>query len=764
MPEPFTYFYVQNTAKLSTNMRARPLIGFPIPVQRGQMIVPAFIKTLRAALISACTSALLLGCGPSGVPDPFAFNPGIIPGDAGTDADTQDGSIPGPSDPEIGGPCIDDGQCNDNIACTLDTCDQSLLRCRFAPDDSTCQNGFYCDGVERCNTKLGCTFGEPVGCTDTSSCTIDACNELTQACTHTPRDADEDGDIDNHCPGGKDCDDANPNISSLQAEVCGNFLDDNCNTLIDEATCTAPQHDTCADPLEISAPGIYALNTAGASFHYATSCAMGNQAQMRDVVAALILPPGPPINVELSAKTNFADVSLALAGQCGDAASELACSPFFNTPSSGKIAKLIGRNLGDPAQSKAYPVYITSTQNTAVSLEAVFLPGEAAPQNETCGTAAPITPNMPIQATIIDAAKDLSGQCDSQLGELVYSFDLAQKSNVDVYASSIDGDGQPILSLRNTLCALPEDEIVCQAADNAHVFWQSLDPGTYYIAVSATAPTTQIITLAVSPPTDPAPDDQCSTAPPITPNKTISIDYKYHQDDLSICQTGMTDAAYTLELQQTSDVLIVQRISQGDVGAISLSQAACADPNDLLACNSGSPSPVRTAKHAVPPGDYRVISESIQGQPMQLTAFVRNAVPPLLIPFADGCADALEIPPTGGFFQGNTANANADFKAGCDQGGLSEPGGAPDQMLKINLPAKKRVVLDMYGSAYPTLLDVRKGPDCPGTEVSQGCTVGYNANRSFLDLELDPGLYYIQIDGYALSSGPWFLDVRVVDP
>ena len=75
-----------------------------------------------------------------------------------------------------------------------------------------------------------------------------------------------------------------------------------------------------------------------------------------------------------------------------------------------------------------------------------------------------------------------------------------------------------------------------------------------------------------------------------------------------------------------------------------------------------------------------------------------------------------------------------------------------------------RVILDMLGSSYATLLDVRKGPDCPGTEVPLACAAGYFVQRSFLDLTLSAGTYFLQIDGYAGQAGPWFLDVRVVDP
>lgn len=186
--------------------------------------------------------------------------------------------------------------------------------------------------------------------------------------------------------------------------------------------------------------------------------------------------------------------------------------------------------------------------------------------------------------------------------------------------------------------------------------------------------------------------------------------------------------------------------------------------DDLLLCVTDSVSPIRTNKRNVAAGEYRVVAESLLGLPTQVTAFVRKTVPAIIVPFADGCDDVLAIPASGGFFQGNTANARASFSAGCDQAG-GPPNGARDQLLKLTLTDTKRVVLDMSGSAYSTLLDVRKGPDCPGTEVFQGCTVGYGAQRrSFLDLTLDPGIYFIQVDGFREDEGPWFLDIRVVDP
>src|SRR4029077_410917 len=105
-------------------------------------------------------------------------------------------------------------------------------------------------------------------------------------------------------------------------------------------------------------------------------------------------------------------------------------------------------------------------------------------------------------------------------------------------------------------------------------------------------------------------------------------------------------------------------------------------------------------------------TESARRNDLPPPAFGRAAVPPTLVPFSDTCAAPATIAEGGGFYQGNTANAAANFSAGCDVtggGGF----GAPDQILAFVLPAKKRVIFDMQGSAYAAILDVRRGETCP---------------------------------------------------
>jgi hypothetical protein len=44
-------------------------------------------------------------------------------------------------------------------------------------------------------------------------------------------------------------------------------------------------------------------------------------------------------------------------------------------------------------------------------------------------------------------------------------------------------------------------------------------------------------------------------------------------------------------------------------------------------------------------------------------------------------------------------------------------------------------------------------------ELPLACAPGYRAGRSYLDLDLQAGDYFIQIDGYDGDAGAWKLDV-----
>ncbi|MCC6213535.1 MAG: putative metal-binding motif-containing protein [Polyangiaceae bacterium] len=694
-------------------------------------------------------AAVGVGCG-TAVPSPF-IDAGQS--DAGVDAPAEAAAdAPPPVDaadarPDaLGAPCLDDAQCDDGVECTFDSCDPGELRCRAVPDSTRCADGVHCNGVERCVPARGCEPGEPIACSDGDACTIDSCVEATQSCAHSPRDFDGDGDPSWTCGGG-DCQDANPAVASTVPEICVNDRDDDCDGEVDEAGCDVPAHDTCLEALEVTAPGTYTLGFGAAAADYGASCLSG----ARDVVVALDPPDDRDVDLVV---TGSGTLALALAEPCGSPTAGEPCASSFQSAKGGSVARLRLRGLG----AGFHGVYVLSSSATDATLRVDWIDPEPPPLHETCGTALPLAPGTELTVPLIGVSTDLTGECGSAVGELVYSFEVPAESDVRVWASSLDGYGQPAISLRSTECTGPNGELTC-APSRGYVFWRGLAPGTYYVAAGASAPTLLGLRVDLSPPSAAPADEACAGAPELAPGAIVDVEMSDHVDDHALsCLAGAVDAAYALELTALSDVLLLERISTNDWGAVSLARPPCDGEGDRLACTNGSRSPVRAAAHAVPAGSYRAVAESLNGAPISLSALVRPAAAPVLVPFADSCDDVITVPAGGAFLQGNTANATAQYESGCDLGG-QPPGGAPEQMLRLVVPERSRVVLDLQGSSYATLLQVRRGPTCPGSEILGACAAGYVQDRSFLDLVLDAGEYFVQVDGYSGASGAWNLDV-----
>jgi hypothetical protein len=698
-------------------------------------------------------------CGSRDVPNRLVLAP---VGDGGADAEPDaEADAPAPIDAQpdvpasnLGAPCIDDGQCDDMIACTYDSCDQTLGRCLHVPDDTQCDDGVYCDGEEQCVVGHGCEPGPVVGCSNGSACNIASCVEATKSCAYAPRDLDGDGDPDIHCAGGHDCNDLDPNVSSLHAEVCGNGIDDNCNGLVDETPCVTPTGDSCATAFAAPGAGTYALSTVGNGLSFGTSCSVTNPSAAQDVVAAITVPPGPSVNLQVWATAPGVEVAVALDLTCGQPRTEVACG-------SGSGATSVRAMAYQVAPGTYYAVVVTQSE-TPVELEVDLLPATPPPTNGDCATATPIQPSTPTSVSIVEPPTLLPTACAAITGELTYAVTLAQPADINVYASTVKGSGTPIVGLRDPTCAAATDELACAGQGALPVFARGTAPGVYVVTLSATSPIDATLDVVLSPATPVPPDQTCASSVAVTANGTVPFDLSDHVNAVDDgCATTGRDAAYELALGVASDVLLIERIPNTDVGAVSLDGPTC---SAALACSTGG-TPVRVAKRNVAAGAYVAVVNDVLGLQGSLDALVRPTVAPTIL--APGAADTCAAPfdvSQGGFFTGDTSTANADYDNPCDSP-TSPPGGAKDQVLSLNLTQPQRVVLDMEGSSYATILDVRQsGAPCPGLPLTNGCFVGFTAQRSFLDLELAAGQYWIVIDGLSGASGPWDLDVRLLDP
>lgn len=83
---------------------------------------------------------------------------------------------------------VDDPICDDGQACTSDKCNTDTGKCEYTPDDTKCADASACDGAERCAPFVGCVDGQPLACDDEVDCTVDTCDDAEGGCVNTPND------------------------------------------------------------------------------------------------------------------------------------------------------------------------------------------------------------------------------------------------------------------------------------------------------------------------------------------------------------------------------------------------------------------------------------------------------------------------------------------------------------------------------------------------------------------------------------------------
>ncbi|RLB48553.1 MAG: hypothetical protein DRJ42_22965, partial [Deltaproteobacteria bacterium] len=128
------------------------------------------------------------------------------------------------------GPALD---CDDAVTCTLDSCSEAAGGCVNTVDDGMCDDGTFCNGAELCSPTLDCQAGTPPVCDDTFACTDDSCDAGLDACLYTPFDARCDDSA--YCNGTETCT-VGVGCESGTAILCNDGIacsDDSCNEASD---------------------------------------------------------------------------------------------------------------------------------------------------------------------------------------------------------------------------------------------------------------------------------------------------------------------------------------------------------------------------------------------------------------------------------------------------------------------------------------------------------------------------------------------------
>lgn len=380
------------------------------------------------------------------------------------------------------------------------------------------------------------------------------------------------------------------------------------------------------------------------------------------------------------------------------------------------------------------------------------------PPNNSCdGTPVDVSAGGSFLATFAGATNTQGIECslNSKAADLIYTFTIDEKKDVKIALSHVDGSGLVAYSVRKQ-CDQPGSAVRCELGEPAGSTIHELEAGTYFIVVAAVLEVQQL-TLEISflAPTAPAVGDLCSNAIPISTDGQVQNNTLADKanDLVGGCALGYRDVVYTFTLQEAADVTV--KLDAGGVGSVSL-RSSCADVNTELRCASDQPTFLKVRNLAK--GVYYVVVEGAQPQSFSLSVLAVPPVIPTVVSGNDNCQNAYVIPETGGVYTGDTTGLTPTYAASCGNSAASR-----DAAFRLDLTAKHRVVISTADSEYNTVLHVHKGLCTSGGDFA--CNDNANGNAtSLLDLQLDPGTYFIIVDGFGASSnGVYFLEV-LVDP
>jgi hypothetical protein len=119
----------------------------------------------------------------------------------------------------------------------------------------------------------------------------------------------------------------------------------------------------------------------------------------------------------------------------------------------------------------------------------------------------------------------------------------------------------------------------------------------------------------------------------------------------------------------------------------------------------------------------------------------------------------------------STAGAGDKFTTSC--GGPEHSQSSPDRLYKLVLNARTHIRLTLLTTSWDGVLAIRKSCLEPpttngGTAGARGAEVACNndaedARHSRIDTTLEPGTYFVQVDGHASGNeGPFTLEYRIL--
>ncbi|MBN1773993.1 MAG: hypothetical protein JXB32_22225 [Deltaproteobacteria bacterium] len=507
---------------------------------------------------------------------------------------------------------------------------------------------------------------------------------------------------------------------------------------------------TCDAPTELAPNGTARGSTAGGDDLMAPACVRPGDSFAPDAVYQVTVEQRGVLRAQL---TTQYDGVLSLLSECsGGDVGTLACNDDVRDGDTTHAA------VEARVEPGSYFLVVDgyASEAGAYTLETSFevLRDPA----EVCADLQELVPGEEVSGTTVgqgdDFRTDQECTAGSRAPDVGYQLELTEPSRVRVTLTS-EYDGA--LAIRSD-CQRESSVIACnddfgegeEGLRRSQVVAQ-LEPGTYTVIVDGYEGEEgdYRLTATVAPVgRATAPNDTCAGATNLRPDQDGTADTFFAADDYRgscIAQPGAPDVVFRVEVPSRS--LLGATASGGDLSdPVLYLQGTCGDSSSELACGT------RTLTCVVPAGTYFLVADGGRADAVGSTT-VRYELSDVA-PLEAACSDA-PILAAGETVRGRTSGTGR-FGAACGEGA-----GGPEAVYQLRVRERSRVELSVEAE-FDSVLHVRRDCVDPGTAVDCNDDAG-DSNHSALDLQLDPGTYYVFVDGYGEGgeSGPFTLRAEV---
>ena len=514
------------------------------------------------------------------------------------------------------------------------------------------------------------------------------------------------------------------------------------------ATVVAPTGaGTCASPIVI-AVGTVNGSTSHAESENDGSCGSGSA---RELVYRIDVPSRQRVTIEVD--PHFDAVIYLRKGECSDqdAETEVACND--DDARHGHASK-----IDTVVEPGSYFLFVDGVGNEAGSFRLALGMSDAPTLAEVCKQARPLGPGTPISGSIEAGFNHVQASCGDNAGgpDVVYKVDVALRSRVRL-TEHMD-DGAPVVHVRK-LCADEQTEVGCSDAstvDSEAAFVGILDPGSYAVfADSSDRQAAGRFTLAMEVSSEQGTGtlgDGCGDAVRLGKNETtVSGDtFLAHDDVGGRCGGGgAADVVYRVDLAKRARV--TARFNGEEGKHIFILGRSCGDKSTEITCGE-------VLDETLAAGSYSLAVDGVTPDGLGKFEFdwrVRDVGGQ-----ESACRGAASLR-DGQTVAGNTTGAGDNFSTSC--AGREDGQASPDRVFKIVLATRSKVKLSLQTLGWDGVIALRRSCVDSSRASELACNNDTDdIHHAGIATALDPGTYYVVVDGHASGNeGQFALSYKV---